>query len=336
MNKRVCVVTVTYGDRRKYLSQVLDSCLKNELIDKIIVIDNASACNKEFFENFNSPKIKWIRMNKNTGSAGGYHAGIKEAFENTESDFIWLLDDDNVPEGNCLKILIDEYFQLKKKYKPKTLAVQARRPNFISHARLFSLENPEIFYKRKNSFLDFSLDKLFNKINFVFKGRKIANKNNIKHILIKAPYTQYGGLLLDKKTVKIIGYPDSKLYLYADDSEYTYRITKNKGSIFIIRNAIVNDIDLSWNNTQALNKKIMFPLLELGDKFRIYYSVRNQCYFENKNFINHKFIHFINKFFYLSFLFIFALFSNNTDRFKIILKAIKDSKIIEKSNDLIR
>lgn len=40
----ICAVIPTYGDRFKFLKQVIDACLR-EGVDKIIAIDNASAEN---------------------------------------------------------------------------------------------------------------------------------------------------------------------------------------------------------------------------------------------------------------------------------------------------
>lgn len=323
ISSNVCIVTVTYGNREKYLKQLLDSVIENDNIKTIVVVDNNSDCTNDFIDSYDSAKIKWINLKENTGSANGYHVGIKEAYENTTCDFIWLLDDDNVPAKDSLNILLAEYFSLKKEKKDLLIAVQARRPKFISHQRVFSMKNPIRFYKSKNVFLDFSYKKIFSKLFFVLKGRAI-NTDIIINTKIKAPYTQYGGLLLAREIVDKIGYPESKLFLYADDSEYTYRITRNKGSIYIIKDAIVDDVDFSWNYTSTFKQNIVFPLLEQGNNFRVYYSVRNQVYFELHNFMENKYIYLFNKYMYLFILLIFAIKNDKYNRFTLLLKATHD------------
>lgn len=74
----VCVVTVTYGERSHLLKQVLDSCLQDEHIKKIIVVDNASNLTETFFNGYDHEKVRWVRLEENMGSAGGYKAGIIE------------------------------------------------------------------------------------------------------------------------------------------------------------------------------------------------------------------------------------------------------------------
>src|SRR5690606_12056408 len=42
----------------------------------------------------------------NVGPAGGFYYGMKELF-NSQCDFVWLMDDDIVPEPTCLSALLD-------------------------------------------------------------------------------------------------------------------------------------------------------------------------------------------------------------------------------------
>ena len=320
MKNNVCVVTVTYGDRKNYLSQVVDACLSEEKIKKIILVDKASTCDKNFMDSFKTDKIEWIRLDENTGSANGYHVGIKKAHENSQCEFIWLLDDDNVPQEDCLTQLLAEYGKFEK--SNKYIAVQARRPKFSSHQRLFSMENPANFFKSKNSFLDFNLSKLYEKVKFVLSGRKANEIKNYSSII--APYTQYGGLLFKRELIDVIRYPKKELFLYADDSEFTYRITQNSGTIYIIKDAIVDDVDLSWNYKSE--NKVTFPILEQGSDFRVYYSVRNQSHFEINNFKFNKISYLINKNTYILLLCIYAFKVKRLNRCKLILLALKDAE----------
>ena len=42
----------------------------------------------------------------NRGGAGGFHAGLAAAMERG-ADLAWLMDDDGVPEPDCLKVLLE-------------------------------------------------------------------------------------------------------------------------------------------------------------------------------------------------------------------------------------
>ena len=104
---KVCVVTVTYGNRFKYLEKVIDSCLK-EGVGKIIVVDNDSHPeSRQKLEELEKKeaKLKVIYLDENKGSAGGYKIGLKEAYKCKKCEFILCLDDDNMLSSNSLKKL---------------------------------------------------------------------------------------------------------------------------------------------------------------------------------------------------------------------------------------
>ena len=87
---KVCIVIVTYGDRLRFLAQVVERALSFNQVVQVVVVNNASISPL----NFTDPKVLLLDNSENEGSAGGYHKGIKYAFEQVDCDFIWLLDDD--------------------------------------------------------------------------------------------------------------------------------------------------------------------------------------------------------------------------------------------------
>ena len=53
----------------------------------------------------NNDTFTLITLPENMGGAGGFHEGIKYAFEQG-FDYIWLMDDDGVPAADCLDKLL--------------------------------------------------------------------------------------------------------------------------------------------------------------------------------------------------------------------------------------
>src|SRR5947208_3512337 len=103
---KVTAVVVTYGNRFNLLKQVVTRLLE-ECIDLIIIINNGST--SESFTKLselanNNSVIKLFSFQKNEGSAIGFRKGIELAY-NSENEFIWILDDDNVPSNGALDIL---------------------------------------------------------------------------------------------------------------------------------------------------------------------------------------------------------------------------------------
>ncbi len=69
----------------------------------MIVVDNCSTDGtKEYLEQWlavdNEIKKKVIFLPENRGGSGGFYAGLKEASERTDVDWIWVADDDAFPE----------------------------------------------------------------------------------------------------------------------------------------------------------------------------------------------------------------------------------------------
>ncbi|AEA34639.1 glycosyltransferase [Hippea maritima] len=322
---KVCAVIVTYGDRFHLLKQVMDACY-NEGVNKIIVVDNASEENskkqlKEYEEK--ESRLKVIYLDENTGSAGGYKRGLQEAYKCEECEFIWLLDDDNQPQKDSLKVLKDFWNKLKDENKEEKVSLLSYRPDRIQYKEAIMTDNPDLVLGRKNSFLGFHIIDLPKKVIRVLK-RKIGIKTFHENPNIKSgkvAVAPYGGMFFHKKLIDSIGYPKEEFFLYADDHEWSYRITKSGGKIFVVLDSILEDIDVSW---QLENKATspFYSYLNEGNKFRVYYTVRNRVNFE-KNIISSNFYYNLNKKLFFSFL---SLYKNkkNQEQYNIFRKAVND------------
>jgi GT2 family glycosyltransferase len=102
--KRVSAVIVTYNNAAMLKGLLEDLEGQSRVPDEIIVIDNASVDGTQDLVTGTFPEVKYIRLPENTGSAGGYHEGIKAALP--QSDLIWTLDDDVRLERDSLEMLI--------------------------------------------------------------------------------------------------------------------------------------------------------------------------------------------------------------------------------------
>ena len=52
------------------------------------------------------------KMKENTGGAGGFYTGLSIAAEES-FDWVWVMDDDTIPEKECLYELIEAYKKIK-------------------------------------------------------------------------------------------------------------------------------------------------------------------------------------------------------------------------------
>jgi len=319
----ICVVTVTYGNRFKYLKQVIEVTLK-EGACKVIVVDNASEeeSKKKLkqLEKEQKDKLKVIYLPENTGSAGGFKRGLEEAYKDKDCEFIWLLDDDNIPQKGALKKLI-EFWENYTKNK-ENLSLLSFREGRELYKRAILNEDPNLILFRNNSFMGFNILDIPKKIIGRLKINKNGKQNFPKKDYGVISVAPYGGLFFHKNLLNIIGYPDKDFYLYADDFDFSYRITQKKGKIILLTYSIIKDLEKSWvnKNFPTLFHKLLFENSDL----RVYYGVRNSIVFEKRYKIDNFFLFYLNLFVSLTILKFLSILYKRKDRYKLIKKAIKD------------
>lgn len=134
IKETVCAVVVTYN-RKNLLLECLEALRKQTRhLEAIYIIDNFSSdgtpetlmksgyiaelppdglselWEREFeVKNLTDGKpirIHYVRMNENTGGAGGFHEGVKRGYKRGY-DWLWLMDDDGLPALDCLEKLLN-------------------------------------------------------------------------------------------------------------------------------------------------------------------------------------------------------------------------------------
>tara|TARA_A100001391_G_scaffold194032_2_gene169977 strand:- start:7051 stop:7998 length:948 start_codon:yes stop_codon:yes gene_type:complete len=299
------VVTVTYSDRRKYLFKMLESLIYHNITVVTVVCNGVS---KEVFDSIEkySAQLPYqttlVYSPNNLGSAGGFKKGINQSPEHL--DFLLLLDDDNTLSNSASlnDILKSEDYSDYNIYYIKRPSREAITYSYSSRRMDFMIGEP-------NSVLGKS---------FIPSNPEYTNKG-LKSDLLVAPY---GGLILNKKVLNEKILPNEKLFLYADDYEYTYRLVTREGySIKFIDELIVVDIEDS-HHLRSKNK-FWHTRFSSSNEMQIYYAVRNQLYFDKLRVNN------LYKF-YLNYIFVggyfissFAL-SLDAKRLKIFMKAYRE------------
>ncbi|MEW5952063.1 MAG: glycosyltransferase [Elusimicrobiota bacterium] len=272
---KIAVATVTYGNRWHLLSQVLYSIKDNDLVGDIIVVDNGSEEDiTSLVKNLKSNKIKVIKTGKNLGSAGGFYIAIKTAYENSKCDFIFLLDDDNIVEKGCLEDLLNIYMKLGNN---KNNCLKAYKYNNKS----------EIILSKYSNLLD--LENSF--FNFHFKKKIFIKKYKNKSKIISVNGVAYSGFFFHKSILCEIGFPEEKMVLYNDDTEYTLRFKYNGKRIFLCKNCRLRDLEKSWHHNLKNINPFFYTKTNL---IRSMYGIRNRAYIEKKYLVKNKFIYFFN------------------------------------------
>lgn len=101
---KVAAVVVTYN-RKELLRECLQALLnQTRPLDEIIVVDNASTDGTDQMIPEEFPQITHVRLPENIGGAGGFHEGMKLAYEKGH-DWIWVMDDDAIAEHDSVEKL---------------------------------------------------------------------------------------------------------------------------------------------------------------------------------------------------------------------------------------
>lgn len=70
------------------------------------MVDNASSDGTPELLAEEFPEVETLRLAQNEGGAGGFHAGMRRAFDHG-ADWLWLLDDDTIAEPDALAALLE-------------------------------------------------------------------------------------------------------------------------------------------------------------------------------------------------------------------------------------
>jgi GT2 family glycosyltransferase len=319
INHSITVVTVTYGDRKALLQQVLES-LFEQRVARVVVVDNGAhwPVRSELTASYGD-FVDVVEMGANTGSAGGFKSGIARAME-LHAEFIWLLDDDNHPADGCLAALRLAYAQERQATSADRLAVLAFRPG---HQADVAAGVPERrINPRPDSFCGFHVLDIPYKF---WRRTRWGRPRGPLPATVRLDVAPYSGLLFSREVVNAIGLPDERFVLYADDTEYTWRITARGGRIVLVTAARIEDLESSWG-VKARFSNSFTGWLQGGADSHLYYGMRNFSYINSYIMKRTPLINYINQKVFLSLLWFASIRLGRTQRFKLLHRAIVDGK----------
>ena len=193
-DRRIAAVVVTYN-RLELLRRLVKALGDVPELDEVLVLDNASTDGTgEWLAGLDGDRVQARTLEHNTGGAGGFHDGLAWAVERG-ADLVWLMDDDGLPEPDCLALLLARAGDLDfwgpvvvDEADPERLVLPIRLPGGtrVVHA--------------------------------MTDVRRAADDGLIRGIVIP-----FNGVLVTRQLVERIGLPRSEFFIWGDDHEYRLR-----------------------------------------------------------------------------------------------------------------
>lgn len=325
LTNETILVTVTYGERSAYLLAMYQRACEIG-VTALVIVDNGSPADnaaeltalKLDAEKSNQTAVHLLRHERNLGSAKGFSAGIEYARQHLTFEYLWLMDDDNLPAHDSLDKLLSFYQQLPETTKPIALQCM-RKPGMNS-------VNDVVILQPRNNFLGFHIGTVWQKLSERIWKPATPTTSGLE-LPLMIPAAPYGGFFMNRQCLDAIGLPNEKLVLYLDDYEYSHRIVKLGGQIWLIPDAIAQDVEVSFHMDQGRKPVLYHSILDAKHDFRVYYSNRNTLYFyEHFYKVDNKLVYLINRFIFLTFITIAATLRGKQDRLRLLKKAIRDAK----------
>lgn len=192
---KVSAVIVTYN-RLPMLKEAIAALesVEPKLSHLIVVDNNSDNDTKEFLESLGD-RIEYVRLAENVGGAGGFNAGIRYFYEQTDDDYVWVMDDDTIVHQDSLQPLL-------------AFVNENQNFSFLSSNVLFTDGTPSVRnVLRQYGTFNTTLNKKFTKPVLVENGTFVS-------------------VLFPRHIVGKIGLPITDFFIWIDDLEYTERALK--------------------------------------------------------------------------------------------------------------
>lgn len=242
MTDQVAAVVVTYN-RVDKLERVLNSILaQSRPIDRLIVIDNASTdSTQELLSVYaDDARVEVVRLDENTGGAGGFSAGMERAYERG-ADWVWIMDDDCYTDEKALEKLLAGHAEAEQelgRHVPYSCSLVR-----YTDGSICEMNNPGTTW-------DWG--------RLIAKGQKTVLITNCSFVSV----------LIPRRSIAIYGLPLKEYFIWFDDMEYTLRISAEGPGVQILDSIVIHDM--------PENRGVNYGDLNPGNAWKFYYGARNE------------------------------------------------------------
>jgi len=221
LKPKISIIIINYNSA-EYTINCVNSVLEKTAIDlpyEIIIVDNNSIDKNKLDYFKGNDRIKLIYSDINLGFAGGHSLGIQEA----TGDYYFFLNNDTLLSEDAVSI-----FYNFCENNPNAGLVSCYTISEENDLQFNYSHFPTIGSK----YFGVSISKLFNKVNY--PPKKDVYKEPFKVDLV-------GGsvMFVNARVYKEIGGFDTTFFLYCEEEDLAYRITKAGKDVYVIPKVLI-------------------------------------------------------------------------------------------------
>lgn len=218
--KKVTTVIVTYNRL-----PLLKECIQNLLMQEgnfenhlLVINNNSTDGTTEYLENITLESVTAINLHNNIGGAAGFEYGVKKAYEIFNDDYVWIMDDDTIPNQDALKKLIRAGDKLENNF------------GFLcSNVRWTDGTGCNI--------------------------PKVVSKwtDELSQGLVEVETATFVSVFVKRATIEQVGLPAGDLFIWGDDTEYTKRLSSRKKSYLVIDSVVLHKTKNNLSDVSIIN-----------------------------------------------------------------------------------
>jgi GT2 family glycosyltransferase len=247
----IAAVIVTHNRSAK-LARVLQALAAQSLRpDQVHVIDNAStddtaAVVAAMAET--TPGLRYHRLPTNIGGAGGFHHGMKQAYD-AGADYLWVSDDDAYPAPDAIEQLFQalQHFEQTHGKRP---SFACSRVNWVDGV-ICEMNVPRPVWDWPRYLVPDQPWPLVDSCSFV-------------------------SILIPRWALTQHGLPIAEYFIWFDDAEFTRRLSKTFPGILVPASVVTHDT--------AENKGVNFGFVTEQNLWKFVYGARNETSFLTREF----------------------------------------------------
>ncbi len=240
MPARIVAVVVTWN-RRDLLRESLDAIAAQTLAPvQTVVVDNASTDGTQELLASDYAGLEVLRLETNTGGAGGFAAGIERALT-FEPDLVWLLDDDTVPTPTAAEALADAWTGYEQ--------VTGRHPSVLASRVVWTdgRDHPMNTPRVKPG----------------ASAAELAAAAEVGCVPIRS--ASFVSIMCDADVIGERGLPVADYFLWNDDFEYSTRLIRDHSGLYCPGSLVEH-------------KTKVFGATDADPGERFFYEVRNKAW----------------------------------------------------------